>query len=423
MKKIFYLMLAVVSLTFATACSSDDEPSQSRLTIDLQMPEGIDAASVTDQQIAVRNVSNGQEQAFTSPEGIELRPGLYDIAYTASYTLPNGAKSTLRGAKTSVEITGSEATVALPVYANIENDDFVISEIFFTGTLQGTGTQYAGDKYVKLYNNTDHVLYADGITFFESTFMTVSKYDYTPDLMATDVLVQALYTVPGSGTDHPVQPGEYFLICDNGMDHKTLCENSFDLSHADFEWYDETSNPRFPDTDFPVPNMDKWYCYTNTTFTLHNRGFRAFGIARMGTGKEDYLSNYLSEYTYNMVLPTGTYPMSGKGYRVPNSWVVDVVNCSVESEYQWNVTSPALDMGWTYCGHVDQDKTRYFKAVRRKVLYLREDGTPVLQDTNNSTADFNAEVTPSEIELQKSAIDVNGTKCSTLTYDGVMPRK
>ena len=59
----------------------------------------------------------------------------------------------------------------------------------------------------------------------------------------------------------------------------------------------------------------------------------------------------------------------------------------------------------------------------RKVLYLREDGTPVLQDTNNSTADFNAEVTPSEIELQKSAIDVNGTKCSTLTYDGVMPRK
>ena len=124
-----------------------------------------------------------------------------------------------------------------------------------------------------------------------------------------------------------------------------------------------------------------------------------------------------------MVLPTGTYPMSGKGYRVPNSWVVDVVNCSVESEYQWNVTSPALDMGWTYCGHVDQDKTRYFKAVRRKVLYLREDGTPVLQDTNNSTADFNAEVTPSEIELQKSAIDVNGTRCSTLTYDGVMPRK
>lgn len=416
-----YFMLAAVTLCFATACS-DDEPAPSRLTINLQMPEGIDAASVSDASFKVRNVTNGEESTFTDASGIELRPGLYDLSYTASYVLPNGAKSMLRGAKTSVEVTGATTDISLPVYANIENDDFVIAEIFFTGTLQSTGTQYAGDKYVKLYNNTDHVLYADGITLFESSFMTVSKQEYTPDIMNSDVAVQAVYTVPGSGHDHPVMPGEYFILCDNGMDHRSLCDNSFDLSHADFEWYDESNNPRFPDTDTPVPNLDKWYCYTNTTFSLHNRGFRAFGIARMQVAKEDFLANYTYDYNYTMVLPTGSYPMSGSTYRIPNTWVIDVVNCSVESEYQWNVTSPALDMGWTYCGHVDQDKSRYFKAVRRKVLYLREDGTPVLQDTNNSTADFNAEVTPSEIEMQQSAMDVNGTKCTTLTYDGVMPK-
>ncbi len=421
MKKIMYFMLAAVTLCFATACS-DDEPAPSRLTINLQMPEGIDAASVSDASFKVRNVTNGEESTFTDASGIELRPGLYDLSYTASYVLPNGAKSMLRGAKTSVEVTGATTDISLPVYANIENDDFVIAEIFFTGTLQSTGTQYAGDKYVKLYNNTDHVLYADGITLFESSFMTVSKQEYTPDIMNSDVAVQAVYTVPGSGHDHPVMPGEYFILCDNGMDHRSLCDNSFDLSHADFEWYDESNNPRFPDTDTPVPNLDKWYCYTNTTFSLHNRGFRAFGIARMQVAKEDFLANYTYDYNYTMVLPTGSYPMSGSTYRIPNTWVIDVVNCSVESEYQWNVTSPALDMGWTYCGHVDQDKSRYFKAVRRKVLYLREDGTPVLQDTNNSTADFNAEVTPSEIEMQHSAMDVNGTKCNTLTYDGVMPK-
>lgn len=416
-----YFMLAAVTLCFATACS-DDEPAPSRLTINLQMPEGIDAASVSDASFKVRNVTNGEESTFTDASGIELRPGLYDLSYTASYVLPNGAKSMLRGAKTSVEVTGATTDISLPVYANIENDDFVIAEIFFTGTLQSTGTQYAGDKYVKLYNNTDHVLYADGITLFESSFMTVSKQEYTPDIMNSDVAVQAVYTVPGSGHDHPVMPGEYFILCDNGMDHRSLCDNSFDLSHADFEWYDESNNPRFPDTDTPVPNLDKWYCYTNTTFSLHNRGFRAFGIARMQVAKEDFLANYTYDYNYTMVLPTGSYPMSGSTYRIPNTWVIDVVNCSVESEYQWNVTSPALDMGWTYCGHVDQDKSRYFKAVRRKVLYLREDDTPVLQDTNNSTADFNAEVTPSEIEMQQSAMDVNGTKCTTLTYDGVMPK-
>lgn len=421
MKKILTICAVASCMTFMASCS-DDEPAMSSLTINLELPDGVEQSGISDPSYTVRNVSNGESQTFTDANGIELRAGLYDISYTASYTLSNGAKSMLRGAKTSVEVTNSTTSITLPVYANIETDDFVISEIFYTGTLQPTGTQYAGDKYVKIYNNTDHVLYADGITFFESTFLTTNKYEYTPDLIPTDVTVQAIYTVPGSGTDYPVQPGEYFLICDNGLDHRTLNPNSFDLSGADVEWYDESNNPNFVDTDSPVPNMDKWYCYTNTTFTLHNRGFRAFGIARMGTDKANYLENYLYTYNYEMVLPAGTFSMSGKGYRIPNEWVVDVVNCCVESEYQWNVTSPALDMGWTYCGHVDQDATRYFKAVRRKVLYLKEDGTPVLQDTNNSTNDFNAEVVPSEIEIQQAAIDVNGTKCNTLTYDGVMPR-
>lgn len=418
MKRIFHLLFAAIALLVVASCS-DDSPATGRLSIRLEMPEGISAASVTDARFDIRNVTTGTTESYTDPSAIELRTGLYDISYSAQYTLPNGAKSTLRGARTGVEVTGAETEITLPVYANIETDDFVIAEIYYTGSLQPSGTQYAGDKYMVLYNNTDHVLYADGITLFESQFLTTNKYDYTPDLMATDVTVQALYTVPGNGTDHPVQPGAYYILCDIGMDHKTLNPNSIDLSGADMEWYDETNNPRFPDTDTDVPNLDKWYCYTNTTYSFHNRGFRAMGIARIPVSKEQYLADYRYTYNYNMVLPAGTFPMSGTGYRLPNDWVVDVVNCSVESEYKWNVTSPALDMGWTYCGHVDMDKTRYFKAVRRKVLYMRADGTPVLQDTNNSSADFNAEVTPSLVEQQKASVDVEGTKCSTLTWDGV----
>lgn len=421
MKKFLNLLVAALAVFLVTGCS-DDDPKMGSLTINLQLPEGINTGAITDARYEIKNVSTGTIETYTDASVIELRQGLYDITFSAHYTMENGAVAMLRGAKTSVEVTSATSSISLPVYANIETDDFVIAEIYFTGSLQPTGTQYAGDKYIVLYNNTDHVLYADGISLFESQFMTVKKYDYTPDLMSTDVTVEALYTVPGNGNDHPVQPGEYYILCDIGMDHKTLNSNSIDLSGANMEWFDESNNPRFPDTDTSVPNMDKWYCYTNTTFSLHNRGFRAYGIARIPVGKDQYLKDYYYEYDYNMVLPTGTYPMSGKGYRIPNTWVVDVVNCSIESEYQWNVTSPALDMGWTYCGHVDQDKTRYFKAVRRKVLYMRENGIPVLQDTNNSTADFNAEVTPSLVEQQQAAVDVNGTKCTTLTWDGVMSK-
>ena len=46
-----------------------------------------------------------------------------------------------------------------------------------------------------------------------------------------------------------------------------------------------------------------------------------------------------------------------------------------------------------------------------------------LLDTNNSTDDFNTECIPSLIEEQGTAISSDGTKASTLTYDGVIPKK
>ena len=121
------------------------------------------------------------------------------------------------------------------------------------------------------------------------------------------------------------------------------------------------------------------------------------------------------------MVAAGTFPMSQTSYKLPNKWIVDAVNCSVEAKYAWNVTSPELDRGWTYCGTMDKDKSRYFHSVRRKMLYLK-DGRPVLKDTDNSTEDFNPYCVPSEIERQGTAIDVNGTPCTTITWDGVVAK-
>ena len=57
------------------------------------------------------------------------------------------------------------------------------------------------------------------------------------------------------------------------------------------------------------------------------------------------------------------------------------------------------------------------------MLYLTEDGRRVLQDTNNSTDDFNTECVPSIVEQQGTAINAQGTKASVVTYDGVQPNK
>ncbi len=384
-------------------------------------PHDIEVVSREHESVSFRNISNGSVAIYSPGDEIRLLPGLYDVGYSSDVVLGNGASACLHALESGVVIS-SALTLRLDSYCIIDNDDLLISEIFFAGTLQPSGNSYYGDGYIKLYNNTGHTGYADGLVIFESKFLTTEKRAYTPDIMDEAVTVQALYQIPGSGTDHPVAPGAYFLICDVAMDHRQANPNSFDLSHADFEWYDESNKPGSMDIDSPLaPNLDKWYCYTQSVWLLHNRGFKAYGIARIPVGRDTYLHDNLYSFDYEIVTLAGNFPMSGTGYSLPNAWVRDIVTCSVASDYAWQVCSPALDSGYTWCGTVNNDKTRYFHSVRRKMVSLNADGHPVLQDTNNSAADFNAFVIPSEIEAQHSATDSKGTPATTVTYDGVIP--
>ena len=418
--KLFFL---VIFFILFVSCEEKSDIPHTTVDILIEYPSDLEELSVQYETVKFKNISSGMETEYSNSKQFSLPEGLYDCSYEASVTyLKNGemTEGKLRGYQASLKVLGTDVKVTLESYLLEDKNDFIIEEIFFTGTLQPSGKQYNGDQYVKIYNNTDHMLYADGVALMESKFVTTQKFDYTPDIMSTHMTVQAVYVIPGSGTDHPVAPGESFILCDTGIDHRIANPNSFDLSRADYEWYDESSVPAHLDIDSPtVPNLDKWYCYTKSFWVLHNRGFRGFAIARIPIEKEKFLTENLYTYSYVMVLPAGTFPMEQTAYKVPNEWIIDAVNTSVQSEYVWNVTAPSLDRGWTHCGTIDHDKTRYFKSVRRKMLYLTRDGRRVLKDTNDSSADFNTECVPSLIEQQHTAIDANGTKAETETYDGV----
>lgn len=405
-----------------TSCSDDDAPIvYYPVSLNITLPEEITDAEILSEEYTFVNVSTNQVKTFTNKSDIELVPGLYNITYTAQVRLSNGAESTMRAMKQNVEIRSGENNIELTAYNTIESDDLIIAEVFNTGTTSSTGTQIR-DTYIKLYNNTDHVLYADGISFFESDFSTAQKYTYDPDIMDEAVVIRTLFTVPGNGTQFPVQPGEYFLIADRANNNKLTNDLSFDLTHADVEWYDESSSASNQDTDNPdVPNMDKIYSYSQS-ITILDQGQRAIGIARV-SNPETFTTDNVYKATFEITIPsTGAVITSNKtGYYIPNNEVIDVVNISFRDNYVWNVTSPALDCGWTWVATNSSDKTRFFHSVRRKMLYVNEAGNPVLKDTNNSTEDFNAFVTASEIELQGTAINADGTLCTTKTYDGVTP--
>lgn len=439
-KSIFRTTSALLLLSVATACETKKELPYFPTAIEIVRPADIANLTIESERLTFRNVANGTVTEFTSTAGIELPTGLYECSYEAEVTYVNNpsegsagegnadegatVKGRLVGGIESMEVTGGNLEFSITTSLVLDNEDFIIEEIFFTGTLRSSGSQYYGDNYIKIYNNTDKVLYADGLAFCESKFTSTQYLAYTPDLRKSAMTVHAIYVVPGSGKEHPVQPGESLVICDTGIDHRNANPNSFDLSNAGFEWYDVSTNPSQTDIDSPtVPNMDKWYSYTQSYFVLHNRGFKSYALARIPIAKEQYLKDYYYSYDYTLVLPSGTFPMTQSAYKLPNEWIVDGVNCSVEAAREWNILPPTVDAGWTYCGKTDGDKTRYFKSVRRKMLYLTADGRRKLKDTNNSTNDFNPECVPSIIELQQSAIDAAGTKATTVTYDGVQPVK
>ena len=290
MKKSFLLsivMLFAVSATFVS-CSSDDDPIFVKDgTLTLEMPINVTDVVLNSFEGTITNVQSGAVVALANPvkrgENYlvaipELVAGNYNIAVKGNISfVKDGIDGTTSFEANSDGVVLSETVHELKMAINSFKAEggFVISEIFFTGTTTPEDKQYSGgDAYIIITNNSDVTLFADSIAVLESQFMTIDKQDYTPNVMNEAFSVEAVYMIPGNGRSVAVEPGKSLTLAINAIDHREANPNSFDLSGVDFEFYDESSNPKFTDPDGPATNLDKWYCYTATVYGFHNRGFR-----------------------------------------------------------------------------------------------------------------------------------------------------
>ncbi|WP_321331231.1 DUF4876 domain-containing protein [uncultured Bacteroides sp.] len=409
-KYVAFLLFLVAIVSFM-ACS-DEEVKTSKVSLELNLPTNINGLSLNSGSFVFTDVTTGTETPIDCIASVvtQLPDGLYNVSFTgtASYTYSKETvvdgetiasdtlvTKSLQGSQQNIEITGGSYSLNLDVYLVNDKADFVIAEIYGVGTYTpGTTSQYNGDQYFRIYNNSDQTLYADGLVLVESKFTTTLKYAYNPDKMDQAMTVQVVAMIPGSGKEHPVEPGKSIIVCDNAINHLEANASSFDLSGADFEWYTQSTSTTNPDSDNPsVPNLDMLYNYTKTIWILNKQGVKAYALARLGVSKEDYLADYT--YTYNYVLSTGTTSKNYTEYYIPNDWIIDAVNLSPKSAYVWNVTSASLDMGFTYFGLNNTIKENLGKGVNRKVSYTTVDGREVLQDTNNSSVDFTPASEPS----------------------------
>lgn len=402
MKKLIY-MLAAAALVSAGAVSCSDEKtddpvepvtvsSSMRLNggnVLVNVPEADFDVSIPDEASSWVGVNEAETEGRTLV--LEVAKNETGAERQTTVTVTRKGRSDLLAT-----VTIKQSNVAA------KNGEFVIEEIYFTGTaLPETGSpdKYQGDQYIKIRNNTDEDLYADGMLLILQSSVLSNMEGEIPeavDFREEYCAGRAFYAIPGSGRDVPVKAGESLIIVNNAQNHLESNPDSWDATTADFEWYDESSNENFLDTDNPaVPNLDKWYAQTQTVHSLHNRG--AYGIAiampPAGTTGEQFLQDHPigDGYYYIFHSPNGSdYETPIKGYFVPNEWVLDAVNTGGRNTFGMAPWGTSLDAGYTWCGTEDSDPDRFNKSVIRKT---GADGK--LVDTNNSSNDFTPNTTPS----------------------------
>ena len=396
--KIFVIAFLAV-LSVLASCSKDEEIAVAPLRVCLQLPMNLNNASLEDAEVTLVNIEtmasystdNFKQEGNSCVTTVMVPEGRYNIAATGviSYAIGSSVTSTTMKAEAlGVEVASyNTASREVTLLFNNYNAEagMVIEEIFFTSsTFSGTQRPYTDDQYLILTNNSDHLIYADSLAIVESKFQSDMQWELTPNLMKDAITVSWIYLIPGNGTSVPVEAGKSLLIALNAKDHTAVNSNSFDLSGAQFEFFDVSPNAEFLDEDNPAAaNLTKWYSDLWSYTMLNNKGTKSYGLVRMHSDYSSFIQNNYYNYTYVVNAAWGTYESSGNGYYIPNAWVIDWVNLAISNEWAWNVASPSLDSGWTYCAETSSDKSRYGLSVIRK-----RDASGRLVDTNNSTSDF-----------------------------------
>ncbi|SEH60989.1 Protein of unknown function [Paenimyroides aquimaris] len=391
--RFLFMFLAVMGLTLTTvSCNSDDDvntivdntPSKLTLTF-----TGSNIEAITTMSVEFKETNTGAvtTQDFTTePFETDLKKGSYTAIANGTVKLTSGEEVEVAG--TAVfDLTQDTQSVNIKLTIKAFSEDFIIEEVFFTGVQTNEGKNYNSGKYFKLTNNTNKVLNTGGLLVMKSELTPSSNHDISPEIRATDFAVNGVLMIPAE-LGKEVEPGDFIVIADMAADHKAANTPGYNLTNADYEFPNlenatlgQVDNPNVPDAVVIFSTMNY------NMFFMNNRGLESYAIARFPQGEtvESWLANYKYDYEY----PNAAGAITKKSaYKIPNSWILDGVNCAVPATWEHNPLHASIDSGYTSCGTINSDPERFGKTVRRISIGTMENGKPIYKDTNNSDVDF-----------------------------------
>lgn len=379
------LLLILATSFFACKKRESQELTKISVTVKVELPDGYKSGVASRAAVKLTNKGTGASQTMvTNAAGLaifnDVISGTYDVSGTKSLTSNENAAETgsllamsLNATKADVSISPNAAMVSLKLSGSATGN-LVIKEVYYTGSKTASGGTYFSDQFIELYNNSSEVIYLDGLCISDIYGASgLINTNSLPSQFNTDkqhVYASNVWRIPGSGNQHPLNPGASIVIAQDGVNHKeaTLNPNSpVDLSAADWESYNERPDNR--DADAPnVPNLER----------IHFTGGFDWLITVFGPGIVIYKpadANALEKVT----IPGGTTQY----VKVPNSVVLDAFEALKDANSAAFKRIPeGLDAGFVFASD-----TYTSESFRRKKMPA-QGSRIVLQDTNNSQNDF-----------------------------------
>ncbi|SUJ26700.1 Uncharacterised protein [Sphingobacterium spiritivorum] len=427
------LILTGICFTFA-GCQKDIAPDlkATTLAVRVQYESAYQRPQLSTEGYTVylKNLTTGAEDsARVEADGIALIPelssGKYDIQVvknfsTTEYEQVFGEKSkrdvTFNAAENGYKIlpTRDRNEISLTLHKSVPGD-WVIKQLYYAGSDLYKAASLR-DNFFEIYNNSDEVLYADSLCMMfvygrlSTTYRMPEKllengqFDWrqalgtevAPANANTDYLyAQAIYMFPGNGTTYPVQPGQGLVVARSAINHKAPFTNkngkvyevsrpdlTVDLSKADFEvittpYLEEGVSESL--IDIPTPGKTSLIVIQRFGATMMMDNIGRIGYALFKTSEDIRKWPKYAEVKETTIEGKTLYT------RVPKKYIIDAVETQPNTADRRipKKLSPELDAGFGFVPLGSYSSQALMRKVARIV-----DGRRVLQDTNNSSNDF-----------------------------------
>ena len=416
-------LLTLLVVAGLASCKTEDPvvpPADMRVTLTYDTNLSSQPAEMA--EVVLTSVGTGEKlTAVTNASGVaefkQIAVGTYNLTAKRQFTadayrqftgLTVAAPVLFQASMQSIVLTSMQGNTQTLVLKAGATGDWVIKQLYYAGSDRTDGALFR-DQFIELYNNSDTLRYADGLYFAQldgnrsipagtrPVFLLPSnQYDWSKSIgmpgtvKANDdfVYTRTLFQLPGTGRQYPVEPGKSVVIAQTALNHKApftgndgkaiTAKNpdlTIDLSKATFEAF--FGRGLDSDIDNPaVPNIRVIQPF-GTDMILDNSGRDGYAVFRSATDAAD-LPKYPRPNTTAITTNTDYF------YQIPKRLLLDAVECQESpSKLIPRKLTDELDAGYTFTPKGSFTS----QAVIRKVA--RTFGTRrVLQDTNNSTDDF-----------------------------------